>query len=464
MPKIKSPVGAGKTAVNDPKDVKLIQQMLGDHAEAVGYKKPRTSGKIDQPTITAIGHFQKEVAKTRVTSVIEPGSKTFKMLDMMPRKIAEMRAPKEEVVLKGKVYQVKWRGQTYNFTEDQMDHAVSAIQSRLHTEAMRFMATLRNYQTQYREMKERFWTFFVKAMTPDAEIDRPAKSLKKASAEISKLVDLTYGTDQKKLLKALKQMKQAKIALDAAAMDINMLGKELRQSAQICEEMSLDLRDGAFDIVQLILVTNGVNPATAGASVAAAKNSVQEIANGLILKGQWAKEGGVYGSLKRVTFASIAGGFSGWIGGKVGKVIMAGVGDRLAARMVNARWIGKRLWPTANRWAGEGIEAIIGRYPGLTRKIGGEIVLQTVIRMGHKFFTGRAVAKALTGYMTELERIVADALEGASSESKAIAKVTSEIDKQGLAEKVGTDILAAHQREIRAEIDKALAAAEKQTA
>ncbi|UWQ40041.1 GGDEF domain-containing protein [Leisingera aquaemixtae] len=463
MAKLSAPVGGGKTAVNDPKDVVLVQKMLNEHAATVGYKRVPTNGKVGQPTILAIGQFQQQVVKTKVTSLVEPGSKTFKMLDSSPVKVAEQFAKAQggrPLPAKGKVYEVKWRGKTHWFTEDDMGDAVDAIQSRLHTETLAFMSTLRNYQDQYREMQKGFWTFFVKMVTPNADIDRPAKSLKKADAAIGKLVDMTYGKNKKSLLASFKQMKQTKILLDAVALDLNMLSKELGQSAKICEEISVDLRDGAADIVQLILVTNGVNPATAGAVVAASKNTVQEIANGVILKGQWVKAGGVAGSFKRITFAAVAGGFSGWLGAKAGQMIMKGVGERLASRMVNSSWLSKYLWSTAARWGGKEIEIILGRFTAIPRKIGAEIALQTVLRMAHKFFTGRAIAKALTSYMTELEKIVSSCMEKSKAEGQLMDCIAAGLEKQGLMAKAAGDLLAPHKQALEREIEKALAKAE----
>ncbi|MEW2911640.1 hypothetical protein [Leisingera sp. JC11] len=463
MAKLGAPVGGGKSAVNDPKDVVLVQKMLNEHAKTVGYKRVPTNGKVGQPTILAIGQFQQQVVKTKVTSLVEPGSKTFKMLDSSPVKVAEKFAKAQggrPLPAKGKVYEVKWRGKTHWFTEDDMGTAMEAIQGRLHVETMAFMSTLNNYRDQYREMQKGFWTFFVKMVTPNADIERPAKSLKKADAAVGKLVNMTYGKNKKSLLASFKQMKQTKILLDAVAMDLNMLSKELGQSAKICEEISVDLRDGSADIVQLILVTNGVNPATAGAVVAASKNTVQEIANGWILKGQWVKEGGVAGSFKRVVFAGIAGGFSGWIGAKAGQFIMKGVGERLATRMVTNRWIGKHLWSTAARWGGNEIGAIIGRYPGLTRKVGGEIAIQTVVRMAHKFFTGRALSKALTDRMNALEKIVSSCMEKSKAEGQLMDCIAAKVEKQGLMAKIADDILAPNKQALEREIDKALAKAE----
>lgn len=462
MAKLGATVGGGKTAVNDPKDVVLVQKMLNGHAAAVGYKPVPTNGKVGQPTILAIGQFQQQVVKTKVTSLVEPGSKTFKMLNMAPAKVAEQFAKAQggrPLPAKGKIYEVKWRGKTHWFTEDDMDTAVEAIQGRLHVETLAFLSTLRNYQDQYREMQKGFWTFFVKMVTPGAEIERPAHSLKKADAAVGKLVDMTYGKNKKSLLASFKQMKLTKILLDAVAMDLNTLARELGQSAKVCEEISVDLRDGAADIVQLILVTNGVNPATAGAAVAAAKNTVQEIANGVILKGQWVKAGGVAGSFKRVTFATVAGGFSGWLGAKAGQLVMKGVGERLATRMVTNRWIGKHLWSTAARWGGKEIGAMIGRYPGLTRKLGGEIAIQTIVRMAHKFFTGPAIAKSLNQHMSDLEKIVSSCMEKTKAEGQLMDCIAASLEKQGLMAKVADDILSAHKKELEREIGKALAKA-----
>ncbi|MEX0303544.1 MAG: hypothetical protein AB3N24_14095 [Leisingera sp.] len=460
MAKLGAPVGGGKSAVNNPKDVVLVQKMLNEHAAAVGYKRVPTNGKVGQPTITAIGQFQQQVVKTKVTSVVEPGSKTFKMLDSSPVKVAEQFAKAQggrPLPAKGKVYEVKWRGKTHWFTEDDMGTAVEAIQSRLHTETMAFMSTLNNYRDQYREMQKGFWTFFVKMVTPDADIERPANSLKKADAAVGKLVDMTYGKNKKSLLDSFKQMKQTKILLDAVAMDLNTLSKELGQSAKVCEEISVDLRDGAADIVQLILVTNGVNPATAGAVVAAGKNTVQEIANGCILKGQWVKAGGVAGSFKRVAFATVAGGFAGWIGAKAGQFIMKGVGERLATRMVTNRWIGKHLWSTAARWGGKEIGAMIGRYPGLTRKVGGEIAIQTIVRMAHKFFTGPAIVKSMTKHMNALEKTVTSCMEKSNAEGQLMDCIAASLEKQGLMGQIADDILSSHKKKLEREIDKALA-------
>ncbi|MFA3917903.1 hypothetical protein [Ruegeria hyattellae] len=456
MPKLNSPVGAGKGAVNDPGDVKLVQKLLAAHAKAVGYKPPRTSGRIDQITITAIGHFQHEVVKTRVTSLVEPGSKTFKALSASPKKIEKQQMEAKGLPLKGKVYQVKWRGKTYNFTEEHMDHAMSAISKRLHVEVMRFIDTQSNYHSEYIEMRSGLVAAMVMMVTPDADIERPAKSLKKSHSEIMKLTSLAYSKNKKSLMAAFKQMTKTKIALNAVAFDLNILAKELGQSAKICEEIAVDLRDGAFDIVQLILVTNGVNPAAAGAGVAATKSTVQEIANGVILKGQWVKEGGILGSFKRVSFATVAGGFSGWLGGKVGKLIMNGVGTKLAGRMVNNRWFGRMLTKTAWRYGSKEIGRIVGRFPGITQKIGAEVVLETMIRMAHKFITGPAIVKALKKRMNLLEALITDAMSNAKSEAQVIDAVVVQMDKKGLAAEIAEEILNANARQIEAELEKAL--------
>lgn len=461
MAKIGAPVGAGKTAVNDPKDVATVQKLLGNHADSVGYKSPRTSGKIDQPTILAIGQFQKEVVGTKVTSLVEPGSKTLKMLEMPARKVADIVAKAKGGTplsqIKGKVYQVKWQGKTLYFTEDDMGTAISAIQSRLHTETMAFMDTLRNYQDRYREMKQGVTTFFVMMVTPDADIERPAKSLKSASAAVSKLVNMTYGKNKKGLLASFKQMHQTKIALDAAASDINILANELGTSAKICEEMAVDLRDGAFDIVQLILVANGVNPTAAGAGVAASKNIVQEIANGVILKGQWVKAGGVSGSLKRVGFATVAGGFSAWLGAKAGQLIIGKVGEKLITRMTSARWIGKYYEATAKRWIGKEVTDLLGNSE-LGRK-GAEVVIQTLIRMAHKLFTGRAISKALTASMAELEKIVSGCMDKTKAEGQLIDCIAASLERKGFLDRIADDILSSKKKEILRQIEADLARA-----
>ncbi len=456
MAKLKGPVGGGKKAQNDPKDVAYVQHLLAGHAETVGFKAPRASGKIDQTTITAIGHFQNDVVKTRVTSLVEPGSKTLKMLQMAPRAAAKKSGndvPKTEdgKPVKGKIYTVKWRGKTHHFTEENFMEFEYAISCRLHTEVMRFMDTLRNYQATQRELKAGVTAFFVQMVTPDAELERPEKSLKAASAAISKLVSMAYGKNRRSLLAAFKQMTQTKILLDAAAFDINILAKELGNSAKVCEEIAVDLRDGAADIVQLILVTNGVNPATAGAVVAASKNTVQEIANGVILKGQWVKAGGAGGALTRVTFATIGGGVSGWVGGKIGKAVMAGVGDRIAAAMVRSGWFQNTLRKIATRYCGRVLGKLTVKF---SEKIAADLVVVSLVRAAHKWITGPVIAKWIVNRLNLIDKILVEEVERATSQKQLVAAVATRIEKSGIAATMVEDLLKSHEKEILADAEK----------
>lgn len=458
MAKLKGPVGAGNKATNDPKDVAYVQNLLAQHAATVGYKPPRASGKIDQTTITAIGHFQREVAKTRVTSLVEPGSKTLKMLQMAPKAAAKKSGnavPKTEdgKPVKGKIYTVKWRGKTHHFTEENVAEFEYAISCRIHTEVMRFMDTLRNYQDTHRELKQGVTAFFVQMVTPGAELERPEKSLKAASAAVSKLVNLAYGKNKRNLLAAFKQIIQTKIMLDAAASDVNTLAKELGNSAKICEEISVDLRDGAADIIQLILVTNGVNPAAAGAVVAAGKNTVQEIANGVILSGQWVKAGGVVGSVRRVTFAAVGGGVSAWIGAKAGKMILGAVGNKIAARMVRSGWFESTLRKIARRYCGLMVSELTHKF---TEKVAAEFVLNTIIRIAHKRITGPVIAKWIVDNLNKVSKLISDSLESSNSEAQLIETIATGIEKKGIAAIMLEDLLKAHEKEILAEAEKDL--------
>lgn len=96
MAGIKDPVGAGKKAVNTPSDVRIIKHVLNQHYDAVGFKRMREDDKLDQALVTAIGAFEARVMKKRVTSVVLPGSKTFKMMCKSKKEIAKLLPPGPE--------------------------------------------------------------------------------------------------------------------------------------------------------------------------------------------------------------------------------------------------------------------------------------------------------------------------------------------------------------------------------
>lgn len=93
MANIAKPVGGGRKAENLPKDVLTIKHLLNNHAKAVGYKRMREDGEVDQALITAIGMFQHKVLQIKPTSRVDPGSPTMKHISKKVKEIDELLNP-----------------------------------------------------------------------------------------------------------------------------------------------------------------------------------------------------------------------------------------------------------------------------------------------------------------------------------------------------------------------------------
>jgi len=79
---ISAPVGAQPKAVNQRDDVKIIQKLLNEHAQRVGYPKMHETGTVSEPMITAIRKFQKQVVGMRAPDGrVDPSGRTLAKLN-----------------------------------------------------------------------------------------------------------------------------------------------------------------------------------------------------------------------------------------------------------------------------------------------------------------------------------------------------------------------------------------------
>lgn len=461
MVKISAPVGDGKKATNDQKDVKIVQILLNKHASACGYKPVSKSGTVDKALILAIRAFQKEAVGIKPDGLVEPGKKTMKHLTMDPKKVAAMCGGAEELP-KGKVFVVSWRGEKIAFTEKDMAHALSAISKRLSVEVTRFEGTLDAYADEVDDLTSGAISFMVQLLMPDNwEVKEARKDIDAARKMVAKMKGLASKKDQKSLLAAFKMIEPCAGAVKTAYASLMNLARAMGESAGFAKDIATDVRDGSADAAQIILMANGVDPATAGAVVGGTTAAVQELANSVITSGQWVKEGGVAGSFKRVGFGVFKGGFLGWIGGAVGKFIMGKVGTKLAMKWAQSAVIERVVRSGGNVWVNKLLLAeattVFGKK--LAAKMVMEETIKVIVRRFNKYVTAKAIVAALTAAWKQLEPIFEKASKQASNEAGMIDSVTKQLDGSKLGDQVLSDLLMKHKKSIQDEVMKELKSA-----
>ena len=87
----------GKNGKNLPKDVQVVQMLLGRHAAEAGYRKPKPSGEMDADTLKAIEAFQKAAGLKKVDGRVDTNGDTLKALNASALPAAAAAAPVKPV-------------------------------------------------------------------------------------------------------------------------------------------------------------------------------------------------------------------------------------------------------------------------------------------------------------------------------------------------------------------------------
>ena len=149
----------------------------------------------------------------------------------------------------------------------------------------------------------------------------------------------------------------------------------------------------------------------------------------------------------------MGGGVSGWVGGKIGKIVMAGVGDRIAAVMVRSGWFEGTLRKIATRYCGR----ILGKLSvKFSEKIAADLVVVSLVRGAHKWITGPVIAKWIVSRLNLIDKILAEEIERATSQKQLVAAIAGRIEKSGIAATMVEDLLKSHEKEILADAEKAI--------
>lgn len=461
MASISAPVGKGKKAQNTPEDVKTVQTLLNKHASACEIQKLKVNGKTSRALEDAISSFQKKLFKGKSDGLVEPNKKTIKNLNLPETKVAKLCGAtgpggKQKKELKGTQYVVRWKGQSVVFSEKDMSHALGLISKRLQFEVKLLEDRLKDQRKVYEELTSGPISFFAQLATPNIVLNAPKKAIAKANSEIATLKKLSSSKSQASLLQAFKKMKATRVWVDGVSDSINLLSQELAAGAKVCENVSVEVRDASADFIQLALLSRGMPPAQAALIVSGAKNTIQEIANGVVLKGQWVQKGGVLGSLQRIVGKSLKSGILGLIGGKIGQALMKGIGEKLAFRLAKSGIVQKVVTAEGRIWIIKLVEGYSKQFPGLSSQVTIEELMKVAIRVVNKKLTGPTIVKIMYSITKDIAKMMEPLVTQVNNDSALIAKSAEQMEKSGLAEKIVRQVVLQNKSDIKAAIAREL--------
>lgn len=339
-----------------------------------------------------------------------------------------------------------------------MSHALGLISKRLQFEIQLLEDRIKDQQKLYDEVTSGPISFFAQLATPIIVLNAPKKAFAKANSEIANLKKLSARKSQESLLQAFKKMKSTRVWVDGVSDSINFLSQELGAGAKVCEKVSIEIRDASADFIQLALLSRGMPPAKAALIVSGAKHTIQEIANAVVLRGQWVKKGGVLGSLGRISGNALVSSLLGYLGGKLGQALMKGIGEKLATRFAQSGLIEKVVNAEGKVWVIKVVQGYSRQYPALATKATTEEMMRTAIRIVNKKVTGPAVLKIMTSCVNDIARLMAPLVTQTKSESALIAKSAEKIEKSPLGAKIVRELVLKHKSDIKAAIAQELKA------
>jgi hypothetical protein len=460
MAKIGAPVGGGKKAVNDPRDVVVVQKLLNAHARAVGFAALRPNGTVDQKTITAIGHFQKEVMGSKVTSLVEPKSKLFKTLSEPPKKIAARVDQKKEETKpkpKGKVYVVKWKGATYQFTESDMGEARQALKLRLGLLKTSYNQQVKNQRGFYTDLRKKVAGWNLSSMfIPNDVLKAPESFLKDAEAAVHEFSRCADAKSSAALLAGFKSIRVTSAKVNVSGASLNELSETITGHGKLWEDVATDVRDASFDGLTILLTARGMNPAAAGAATGAAKTSIQELCNKAMgPSGAWKSKGGWKGAADRIAFDAAIGGATGLLGMFLNATVLKAVG-RYLTKLLSQRALMKTV---LNRLVMSGAFDFVLKGE-LKHSIGRDItqilvdsVGRIVLKSGFWVFLREDVQKNKATYIKVLEKLVMTA----KSEDDLANNVAQVMVKQKIIDGVLQRAIDANRKQVEKDVKAAVA-------
>lgn len=148
-------------------------------------------------------------------------------------------------------YDVSWQGRPYLVCPATMEKILSSTTARIRSESMRFVETLKQFQSLYCGLKT--VAECAGNATASAALEPIAETLRTANAFVGRLIGMAYGATPDSLLSAFRLLRPISAGLNRAAAELNAFTQRYAISLGHCESINVCLSGNVARLIPRVL-------------------------------------------------------------------------------------------------------------------------------------------------------------------------------------------------------------------